>query len=336
MWGDSEQTGPVQNNSPPAPIARAVLVGAGLVGRSWAIVFARAGVEAVLHDPFPEVGAAAMEKLKSSLIELEEHGLLADWRAVLGRVRFDGDLSSALAGADWIQESAPESLEVKRKLFTELDAKAPPGAIIASSTSGFSPSAFTEHVAGRERTLVAHPVNPPHLAPLVEIVPAPWTDPGIAKRAGAIMEALDQKPILVRKEIDGFVLNRIQGVVLDEAFRLVQEGYVSVEDVDRAMVYGLATRWSFMGPFETIDLNAPGGIKDYVERYREMYHRFAAARSSDAKPWDPEAVSAVEADRRNALPLEKISERSGWRDRVLMRIAAQRAHLNGGSDSGSR
>lgn len=306
-------------------IRRAALIGAGLIGRSWAIVFARAGYQTVLYDRDVGVAARAVALVGAALKEMQEFGLVDDWKLVQARIRAESDLPAALAGADWIQESAPENIEIKRQIFSELDRAAPPAAIIASSSSGFPVSAFAEGCTGRHRMLIAHPVNPPHLAPLVEIVPAAWTDRKIADAAVQMMNEAGQEAVLVRGEIDGFILNRLQGAVLDEAFRLVAGGYVSAEDLDRTMVYGLAPRWSFMGPFETIDLNAPGGVRDYANRYGAMYHRFERDRPSVAESWDEAAVLAVDGERRSKLPLEKIPERSSWRDRTLMRLAAARA-----------
>ena len=166
-----------------------------------------------------------------------------------------------------MQENAPEDVEVKRALWARLDALAPADAILASSTSAVVPSAFTENLAGRARCLVAHPINPPYLVPALELVPAPWTSTETMAAAETVMRGIGQAPIVMKRELDGFVMNRLQGALLDEAFRLVADGYCSVEDVDVGVRDGLALRWAFIGPFETIDLNAPGGVRDYVGRY---------------------------------------------------------------------
>jgi L-gulonate 3-dehydrogenase len=150
---------------------------------------------------------------------------------------------------------------------------AKPEAILVSSSSAIVASKFTEKLKGRARCLIAHPVNPPHLVPIVELAPAPWTAPDTVARARSIYEAIGQVPILVKKETEGFILNRLQGALLAEAFRLVGEGYVSPQDLDKTVKDGLGLRWSFMGPFETIELNAPGGIPDYCARYLGFYRR---------------------------------------------------------------
>src|SRR6185436_12588726 len=152
-------------------------------------------------------------------------------------------------------ENTPEQVEVKREVFAKLDAVAGPQTILASSTSAILPSAFTEAVPGRHRCLVAHPINPPYLVPAVEIVPSPWTDADVVERTRALMVELGQAPIVMKREIDGFIMNRLQGALLQEAFRLVAEGYATTDDIDTGLCQGIGLRWAFMGPFETIDLN---------------------------------------------------------------------------------
>ncbi len=176
-------------------------------------------------------------------------------------------------GRAHVQENTPEDVETKRRVFAELDRLADPEAVLASSTSAILPSIFSEGLKGRGRCLVAHPINPPYLVPAVEIVPAPWTEREAVERAAALLEGAGHAPIVMAREIDGFVVNRLQGALLEEAFRLVADGYATTEDVDVAIREGLALRWSFMGPFETIDLNAPGGVRDYAERYQHIYAR---------------------------------------------------------------
>src|SRR6202008_3917531 len=204
-------------------------------------------------------------------------GLLDDPQAAAARVRTAADLAEALAGAALVQENLPERVESKRAIFSELDRLAAPETILASSTSMIVASLFTENLKGRHRCLVAHPVNPPHLVPLVELVGSPWTAPETIQRAKAVYLAIGQVPIVVRREIEGFVLNRLQGALLAEAFRLVGDGVVSPQDLDKTVKDGLGLRWSFMGPVETIELNAPGGIADYCARYTGFYRRLQSA-----------------------------------------------------------
>jgi len=306
---------------------RITLIGSGLVGSSWGVVFSRAGFEATLYDPDPAALEAALELARRAASELAASGLLDGQSAesVLGRLHASSDLARALEGAGYIQESAPERLEVKQALYRDIAALAPRNAVIGSSTSGLPASSFTADIDGRERCLVVHPINPPHLVPLVELVPAPWTDLAAIDRAERLMREVGQVPIRLRREIPGFVVNRLQGALLSEAFRLVEDGVCSAADLDAAVADGLGLRWAFMGPFETIDLNAPGGIADYCRRFGAMYHGFA----SEAQPraWSDALVGRVEAERRQTTGETALGTRKAWRDRVLARLVAARRSI---------
>jgi 3-hydroxyacyl-CoA dehydrogenase len=298
------------------------IVGTGLIGRAWAVSFARGGHEVALFDPLPGAAERTLALLGGMVEDLERQGLLHGQgaAAVAARVTVAASLADALDGAVHVQESAPETLEAKRPLYAAMDAAAGPDTILCSSTSGLLPSAFTEALAGRHRCLVGHPINPPYLVPAVELVPAPWTSPETVERTRALMEGIGQAPIVMKREIDGFIMNRLQGALLQEAFRLVAEGYADAADVDAGIAKGLGLRWAFMGPFETIDLNAPAGVADYVARYEGMY-RAIAERQAHVVPWAGALAEQVEAERRQALPRDGIAARQAWRDRRLMALA---------------
>jgi L-gulonate 3-dehydrogenase len=259
---------------------RVAIVGAGLIGRAWANVFARAGWQVAMWDPDPAQRETAAGLVAQSLHDLAAHGLVADPEAAAKRLRTAATLADAVHDVDYVQESGPEVLAVKAQTFAGLDAAAPAGAVLASSTSAIVPSRFTEALKGRARCLVAHPVNPPHLVPVVEVCGAPWTDATVKQRAIAVLKSVGQVPIDVKREIDGFVLNRLQVALLTEAFRLVQDGVVSPEDLDHTIADGLGLRWAFMGPFETIELNAPAGTADYCRRYVDWFRRYMAGGAS--------------------------------------------------------
>ena len=299
---------------------RVAIVGSGLIGRAWAVVFAGGGCDVALYDPGAGVAGKARALVADGLDELAAEGLVKDAKAASARVRAATSLADALDGATFVQENTPEVLETKREVFAELDRLAAPGTVLASSTSTIVASAFTENLPGRHRCLVAHPVNPPHLVPLVELVAAPWTAPGTVAKAKALYEAVGQVPIVVKREIDGFILNRLQGALLAEAFRLVGEGYVSPQDLDKTMKDGLGLRWSFMGPFATIELNAHGGIADYCRRYGPSLSRLSAAHPAI---YDGEKLGRIMAQWPNALTPDQVAVRMRWRDR---RLAALKAH----------
>jgi L-gulonate 3-dehydrogenase len=244
----------------------------------------------------------------------------------LSRLSPSRDLAAVLAGVDHVQENTPEDLETKRRVFGDLDRLSPSTAVLASSTSALLPSAFTDHLERRERCLVVHPLNPPYLIPAAEVVPAPWTSPAVLDRTTAFLKAAGHAPIVMKREIEGFLMNRLQGALLEEAFRLVADGIASVEDVDIGLREGLALRWSFMGPFETIDLNAPGGIGDYIDRYQQIYARVFPSMQWRVD-WAGPVKATVMAERRARVPAAELPERQAWRDRRLMALAAHKRRI---------
>ena len=302
-------------------MAIAGIVGAGLIGRAWAHVFARAGWQVRVWDPEPLQRESAAAMIERSLHDLARHGLVSDPAGAAARVVVVASLAEAVGDAQYVQENGPETLEAKLATFAELDALAPAKAVLASSTSAIVASRFTERLPGRARCIVAHPVNPPHLVPVVELCGAPWTAPETRERARTILREVGQVPIDVKKEIDGFILNRLQAALLTEAFRLVQEGYVSPEDLDHTVADGLGLRWAFMGPFETIELNAPGGIPDYCERYVPWFRRYVADPPPPAVWEDSQWKLAAQAWQRTPTPAW-IAEKSRWRDNRLAAVVA--------------
>lgn len=312
---------------------RAAIIGTGLIGQAWAIVFARQGWQVRLYDVNAAMLAEAGALIRRQLDELQAHGLLRDAAAAAARIEVAASLPEALAGARYIQENSPERLDLKRELFAQLDAAAEPDAIIGSSTSSIPASEFTEGLPGRHRCLVAHPVNPPYLIPVVELCPAPWTSEAAMRAARDIMLDIGQKPVTMRREIEGFILNRLQGALLHEAFRLAAAGIASAEDIDTTVKDGLGLRWSFMGPFETIDLNAPGGIADYCARYGGLYQSIAATQG-EAVPWDGPLVDTLAAERRGLLPADDLTARRYWRDEQLMRLMRHKQRQDNGDENG--
>lgn len=301
------------------------VIGAGLIGRAWTIVFARAGFQVTLWDQFPQQTQAAMAYIADRLPELRHAGLLEqEPDIVLARIAPKQSLWETVRGADHIQENGPERVGVKQTMFAELERAARADAVIASSSSGIPASAFTEGLKTRSRCLVAHPVNPPYLVPLVELCPAPWTDPAVTERTRELMQRAGQVPATVKKEIEGFALNRLQGALLAEAFRLLADDVISPADLDALVKHGLGLRWSFMGPLETIDLNAPGGLADYCTRYGPLY----ATMQQQMTPlnWDEALVGRLHAARRSELPANMQAVRQEWRDRRLMALLAHKAN----------
>jgi L-gulonate 3-dehydrogenase len=298
------------------------IVGVGLIGRAWSNVFARSGWDVKVYDPDQGARDRASGLIRDSLRDLVQYGLVQDADAAAARISVAGSLEEAVSDVTLVQESGPERVDAKIEIWKALDAAAAPETILASSSSAITASRFTEGLAGRSRCLIAHPVNPPHVVPIVELCGATWTSPDVVAKARAIYEQVGQVPIEVKKEIDGFILNRMQAVLLSEAFRLVGEGYVSAEDLDKTIQHGLGLRWAFMGPFETIEMNAPGGIRDYCERFGPtMYGLSALPVTEDL--WSRENIDRImESWGRQPTP-ELIAEKSRWRD---SRLAALVAH----------
>jgi L-gulonate 3-dehydrogenase len=298
------------------------IIGVGLIGRAWANVFARAGWDVQLWDADAKALDAAPRLIEQALHDVARHGLAKDPAGAAERLRVAGSLEEAAEGAELVQESGPERLEVKRDIFAKLDTAAAPTAILATSSSFIVTSRFAEGLKGRHRCLVAHPVNPPHVVPIVELSGAPFTAPETIAKARDIFESVGQVPIVVKKEIDGFILNRMQAVLLSEAMRLVGGGYVSAEDLDKTIRDGLGLRWAFMGPFETIELNAPGGIPDYCARYGDTLYR-TSAEPVTPELWGKDNVAGAVASWGHAPSPETILDKQRWRDD---RIAALVAH----------
>jgi L-gulonate 3-dehydrogenase len=298
------------------------IVGTGLVGRAWAAIFARAGWNVRLTDPHAPTLKAAPGLIRDELQALARHGLADDPDGAVARLTIGASVKDAVDGVAFVQESGPENVEQKQVIFAELDRLAPPDALLVSSTSAIVASRFSEHLPGRASCLVGHPVNPPHLVPLVELCGAAWTAPEAIERARQIYREIGQVPVTINREINGFVLNRLQGALLAEAFRLVGEGFISPEDLDHTVKDGLGLRWSFLGPFETIELNAPGGIPDYCARYTGFYKELAATAAG------PEVYQSPNVDRVIAAwPHQPSTERiAALTQQRNERLAALAAH----------
>lgn len=292
------------------------IIGSGLIGRAWALVFARAGWQVKMYDISAELLAGLPEKLHQESQILVRHKLAEDANALVKTITFTQDLAEALNGADFVQENGPERLDAKLDIFATLDRLTPQDVPIASSTSSIVASLFSEQLAGRGRVLVGHPVNPPHLVPLVEVCGASWTKQAVLKKAYDIYASIGQVPVRVHKEIDGFVLNRLQGALLAEALKLVGEGIISVEDLDKTVKDGLGLRWAFMGPFETIELNAPAGAEDYFSRYGPVFAKMAKT-PAGADVFDKGWTQKIVKNWQRRLPESDIAGRSSWRNERL-------------------
>jgi 3-hydroxyacyl-CoA dehydrogenase len=295
----------------------AAIIGSGLIGRSWAVVFARLGARIRIYDPSPQALDDARQWLEQVLQAESALAAAAD-------IRFCSTVAEAVDGATHVQENAPEALEAKRALYQDLDRLVAPGIPICSSTSALLPSVLFEGLAGASRFLVAHPTNPPHVVPAVEIVPSPWTSEDALAAVEALLSKCGQETVRLRREVPGFLLNRLQAALVNEALRLVEEEVAAPEEIDKVIRSGLGLRWAFIGPFETMDLNASGGFEQYAERLGGVHASLDRVTSS-ASPWDGTAPALVGKARRKALPVGMIAARQQWRDRQIMALRALKA-----------
>jgi L-gulonate 3-dehydrogenase len=299
---------------------KVAVVGAGLIGRAWAVVFARGGAEVTLFDSVAGQSETARRWAGDALFQMQEIGLIGDAAGCLARIRVADDLADALAGADHVQENIAERAELKQALFQDIEKRAPATAVLASSSSAIMPSVIFGSLETRHRALVAHPMNPPHLAPVVEVCGAPFTSLETVEKTSQFMQMCGMSVVKVEAEIEGFILNRLQFAVLNEALRLIESGHVSARDLDKTLKDGLALRWSFMGPIETIDLNAPGGIADYMARYGDTIRRGGALQKASTD-WSTAVADALVRERRTVVPLAELNDEQARRDRRLMLLA---------------
>lgn len=300
------------------------IVGGGSIGVAFAVQFARAGWEVGLTDVTADAIARAHRDFEARLRLLAEADRLGDEPEVVARrVRLTASSADALHGAVLVQECAPERIDIKRAVLAEIADAAPADAIIASSSSALPPSALAAHLPDEvaNRVLVGHPGNPPYLLPVIEVVPSPRTTIESVETARRIYASVGLKPVVIRAEIEGFVFNRLQGALLREAYCLVRDGIVDVEDVDEIVRSGLGRRWSIIGPFETMDLNTRGGIASHAEKMGPAYERMGAERGQH-DPWTEDLVSHVAAQRRSILPIEEWEQRVQWRDTQLLAHSA--------------
>ena len=296
-------------------------IGAGTVGHAWAAVFARAGYEVALYDAKPgEVRDRALPGVRATLELLARSGAHTEpVQTVFDRVRDAGSIAAAVTGAIYVQESVRENTGVKRQVFAEIASAARADAILASSTSAIPGSEFLQEIVHPERALVAHPVNPPSLIPLVELCPTPKTAKGTVDAARQLLADAGMKPILLNREIDGFILNRLQYTLVAEALHLVGEGYCSAEDIDRVVTEGLALRWAFLGPFAVAHLNAPDGFKGFVDRLGPMMRRMGADARTDYE-WTNEQIADVHASLAKDIPIAEIPAHQRQRDRSILAL----------------
>ena len=266
----------------PEEIKRVACVGGGVIGSSWAIQFAMKGLDVVLYDINDEQLAKSQAQMHKSLDALEQFKAVTPQRRqeIADRVKLTTSMEEAVKNAQFIQESGPERLEIKRSILAQVEEYASADAIYASSTSGLLVSDIAAQAAHPERCVGAHPYNPPHLIPLVELTSGDKTDPELLQLAYDFYQSIGKEAVLLRKECPGFIANRLQLALYREVQDLVMRGVCSVEDADKALVYGPGLRWAIFGHNMIMQLGNPGGLTGMVQMLGNSGDRWLAYMAS--------------------------------------------------------
>lgn len=302
-------------------VRRVALVGSGLIGQGWAALFALHGYGVVMQDLSEEKVEEAKGRAVHHIGTLVDAGLGKNARAAAKRLETTTSLGEALEGADYIQESVFESLKVKCPLYAEMDELAPKGVVFASSTSGLLMTDIAKDMRRHpERAIVAHPWNPVHLVPLVELSPGSKTSRETTDLTYRVMEDIGRVPVVLKKEAPGFIANRLSAVLWREALNLVDQGVASVEDVDKAIRAGPGIRWAIMGPYMTYHL---GGGKGGIEYLMRHIGASKAKWLETAATWTeaPESVVQKAIDGVDEMVGGKsLEELESWRDAYLLEL----------------
>ena len=301
----------------------AVVIGAGTIGLSWTALFAAYGMTVRVSDPRPDLADALAEALDEFGPQLAAVGLNVDGLA--DRVHVAGDLSDAVKDADVVQENGPESVEFKKDLFARLVRDAPKHALLASSSSALPATTFTEGIEDAGRILIGHPFNPPHLMPLVEIVPGERTTEDAVSTAVDFYTFLGRTPVVVRKEMPGFVGNRLQNAINREASYLVQQGVVTPEDVDKVVTNSLGIRYATIGPFLSGHLGGgPGGYRHLADHIGKEMDKMQLGEVTQDPKVRERLIEAVE----KTYGAESYAELAAERDRKQLAVLNALASVN--------
>ena len=288
------------------------VVACGVIGRSWVRVFTRAGHPVRLWDPSRDAMEAALAW------HAEEYA--RDGRPC-AEVQLCASIADVVDGVVWVQENGPESLDAKRAIFAALDAAAAPDTILASSTSTLDMTAIARDLAGADRCIVAHPVNPPHVIPAVEVLGGEHTSEATRARTVEMLRAVGQVPVELRRYVPGFLLNRLQVALIREAIALVESGVAGVDEVDAVVRDGLGLRWALMGPFGVANTNADGGVREYLTRFGGSI----SGLMNDLSPTP--ALTAALIERLGSATDAMVGDATtaaqrAWRDRMVAQITA--------------
>jgi ketoreductase RED1 len=299
----------------------AAVVGAGTIGLSWTTLFAAHGLRVRVHDPRADLADVVPATVRQFAATLP--GGARDADELLDLVELVADPEDAVDGVDLVQENGPEQLPFKQQLFARLERAAPPHALLLSSTSGLMPTDMARDMAQPGRVVVGHPFNPPHLVPLVEVVPGRHTDPATTQAVVALYRRMGKAPVVLRKEIGGFVANRLQSALFRESVHLVLSGVVTPDEVDTVVTESVGVRWATAGPFESYHLGGgPGGIRHLLEHLGPgMARRWKDLGQPEL---GPEVVDRLATATEERFAGQSYEARTTARDRALLAVLAAR------------
>ncbi|HUL29551.1 MAG TPA: 3-hydroxyacyl-CoA dehydrogenase NAD-binding domain-containing protein [Thermodesulfobacteriota bacterium] len=306
----------------PADIYKIACVGSGLIGQNWATLFSSRGCEVVLQDLSEDLLEKSLAGVRSNLQFLEAKKLLkpGGTEASLRKIKLSNTIGEAVRHADYVQESVPDDYDLKKQVFREMDSTAPAHALLASSSSGLLMTEIQKVTTRPGRCVLVHPVLPVYLIPLVEIAGGEQTSRETLMAADDFMKNLGKIPVLLKREVSGYIVNRFQAALLREAIDLVDKGVANAEDVDKAFCMGIGLRDPFIGPFLRIHL-AGGGIERFLENFSQSYrHRWETMET-----WTSIPPSAMEKMVRSVREMEVVRKKNlgeikGWRDEMLIKL----------------
>ena len=301
---------------------RVACVGAGQIGQGWATLFSSSGLEVVLQDVSEAVLEKALSNVRSNLLFLETNNLLrqGDAQAALKKIETRTHIGEAVGHADYIQESVPDDYAIKKKVFKEMDGSAPDHAVLASSSSGLLMTEIQKAVTRPERCVLVHPVLPVHLIPLVEIVGGEQTSRETVIAVHDFMKSLRKAPVLLKREVPGYIINRFQAALVREAIDLVDKGVASAEEVDKAFCMGIGLRDPIIGPFLRIHL-AGGGVERFIEILSQSYrYRWETMEAWTSIPPSAEKKMVKSVREMEMVRTKTLEEIEKWRDEMLVKL----------------
>lgn len=295
-------------------------IGSGTIGSAWAALFASRGLRVNVYDP-----NAAAEQALHDMLERAARAMNHPLQALREHVSFTTDLVRALEGASFVQESGPEDLALKQRLYAQIDGLLPPEVIIASSTSDLPMSSIQTHCAHPQRTIVGHPINPPYAVALVEVVAGSRTSAATVERACDFYRALGRMPLPLAREAPGFVANRLQMAMLREALQMVAHGEASVAQVDFALMHGIGVRWAAVGMFGAYFLNLPDqDVRAWLDHFERFEFGEPIVHLEPFPEWSPELRQTVAQQWRQRVQQTGADALLHERDALAIELARRR------------